>query len=127
MDNLEKKIRTLNREILALKTAHPLKSFFKTFWAEFEIEIPVSDHYVSQYYEITYVDGSQPILADIGASTDENFIGQSWPGMFNLESPSGNKQILVIWSYDQPDGLTLYATIQSTRQIMSIRRIADPN
>ena len=127
MDTLEKKIRMLNREILALKTSHPLKSFFRTFWAEFTITIPVSDYSQIQYYEITYADGSQPILADVGASIDEEGIGQAWPGMFNLESPIGNKQILVVWSYYQTEEQTIYATIQSTRQILGVRKINPPN
>lgn len=124
MDTLENKIRAMNREVLALKTSHPLKSFFKTFWAEFTITIPVSDHNITQYYEITYVDGSQPILADVGASIGKDELGQSWAGMYNLESPVGNTQILEVWSYWQSEETTIYATIQSTRQIVSIRRLS---
>lgn len=124
MDTLENKIRMFNREILALKTSHPLKSYFKTFWAEFTITIPVSDHNITQYYEITYVDGSQPILSDVGASIGKDEIGQSWAGMYNLESPVGNTQVLVVWSYYQTEETTIYATIQSTRQIVSIRRLS---
>lgn len=127
MDTLENKIRAMNREVLALKTFHPLKSYFRTFWSEYDIEIQASEHYQTIYYEITYIDGGQPILTDIGATIDESGIGEAWPGMFNLESPNNNKQIVVIWSYAQSEDLTLHMTVQSTRQIMSIRRIADPN
>lgn len=127
MDTLEKKIRSLNREVLALKTSHPLKSWFKTFWHELTIEIPANEHQQTLYYEITYIDGDQPILTDVAASIDENMIGFAWPGIFNLESPVGNKQIFVVFSYAESDGLNVYATFQSTRQIMSIRRINDPN
>lgn len=127
MDTLESKIRAMNREVLALKTSHPLKSFFKTFWSELEIEIPADENVQTIYYEITYVDGSQPILTDVAASVDEEFIGNSWSGMFNLQSPVGNKQIFVVWDFTEPDGLTIYATFQSTRQIMAIRKIAPPN
>lgn len=127
METLEKKIRSLNREVLALKTSHPLKSWFKTFWHEFTIDIPIDDHQMTLYYEVTYVEGDQPILTDVAASVDEDMIGFAWPGIFKLESPVGNKQIFVVFSYSTQDGYRIYATFQSTRQIMGIRKINPPN
>jgi hypothetical protein len=128
METLEKKIKEMNREILRLKTSHPMASGMKTFWAEhtFELEAYVSDPYApavyhSYYFEITYIDGAQPILTDWTPLYNSNV----WLGMAVLEAPSNNKQILVIW--DTGYGNIVELAFNSSRQILGIRRINDPN
>lgn len=128
MDTLEKRIRELNREILRLKTSQPLISGMKTWWAQhtFELEAIVPDPYspqvnTSYYFEITYADGTQPILTDVGVVADTNV----WLAMAVLEEPVGNKQVFVIW--DTGYGSTVDLWFSSTRQIMGIRRIGPPN
>lgn len=128
MDTLEKRIRELNREILRLKTSQPLVAGMRTFWAEhtFELEAKVTDQdssaiYTSYYFEITYTEGEQPILTDVGASPDTG----TWLGMAILEEPSNNKQSLVIW--DTGYGNTVDLWFSSTRQILGIRRANDPS
>ena len=132
MQTLEKKIRELNREILALKTSQPLVAGMRTFWAQyiFELEALVPDPYdppihTTYYYEITYSSGSQPILTDIGSSIDMDPDSGVWLGMAVLESPKDNKQILAIWSTGYGDTVAFWFC--STRQILGVRKINPPN
>lgn len=123
MDTLEKKIRELNREILRLKTSHPMASGMKTFWAEhtFELEEITPHAYKSYYYEITYVDGYQPILTDWMPLANSN----TWVGMAVLEAPVNNKQLFVVW--DTGYGQIIEIAFNSSRQILGIRRVNNPN
>ena len=123
-DSIEKKVREYNREILQIKTSHPLSSGMKTFWAQhtFELEQLVPSEYDpaiyhTYYFEITYMDGNQPILAAIAT----NYNSYTMPGMFILESPIGNKQVLAIW--DTGYGSIVEAIINSSRQILGIRKL----
>lgn len=125
---LDKKIRELNREILALKTSHPMASGMKTFWGEFtlELEAYVHDEYDpaqfhTYYFEIEFVEGQQPILTNVFA----NYNTTTWIGMMVLESPYNNKQILAVW--DTGYGNIIEIALSSSRQILGLRRVSDPN
>jgi hypothetical protein len=122
METLEKKIRELNREILRLKTSHPMASGMKTFWAEHTFELEeVSPHaYTSYYFEITYVDGNQPILTDWMPLENS----WTWVGMAILEAPMNNKQLFVVW--DSGYGGIIEVAFNSSRQILGIRKVAAP-
>lgn len=122
METLEKKIRELNREILRLKTSHPMASGMKTFWAEhtFELEEVTPHATTSYYFEITYVDGYQPILTDWMPLENS----ATWIGMAVLEAPANNKQLFVIC--DTGYGEILELAFNSSRQILGIRRVNAP-
>lgn len=107
--NLESKIRELNREILRLKTSHPIASNMITFygiyaWAGGE-----------RTYEITYVEGNQPIMTWV------LFSKLSSTGYILLREPVGNKQIMID-ELGNGQGET-YALL-STRQILGVRLIS---
>lgn len=123
MDTLEKKIREINREVLRLKTSQPMVAGFKTWWASYEFTLEAIEpaQSTTYYYEITYVDGEQPILAEWGVNQNSAV----WTGMAVLESPVGNKQIIAFW--DTGYGETIDIWFSTTRQIMSIRKVAEPN
>lgn len=111
MTNLDKKIRELNREILALKTAHPVASNMITFYGSFEFDADYD--FKTHIYEITYVDGAQPIM------TFSAFHNRTWDILFGV--PSGNKQIMYDMdaSHEEGDIFTLF----STRKIVSVRKL----
>lgn len=122
MKTLENKIRELNREILRLKTSHPMSSGMKTFWGEYTLELEQTQNRSHTFYfEITYVEGAQPILTNIMT----NYNSTTWIGMMVLESPSNNKQILAIWSAGWQEYI-LEIIISSSRQILGVRRINTP-
>lgn len=126
-ETLESRVRALNKEILALKTFQPVFSGIKTFWTRqaFELEAKVQDPYspaikTSYYYEITYVEGNQPILTQIGTYLSEEEGTSSWEGMAVLGSPVGNKQKLIFFDWGYGSKIELW--FNSSRQILSIRR-----
>lgn len=127
MNTIESKIKTMNREILALKTSHPLSSSMKTFWGEYTFELSqlapdeYSHVYHTDYFEITYMDGNQPILSSVIA----NYNSDVYIGMFVLESPVNNKQVLAIWGTGH--GVIVEAIISSSRQILGVKKINPPN
>lgn len=122
METIEKKIREMNREVLRLKTSHPMSSGMKTFWGEYTLELEQTQNRSNTFYfEITYVDGSQPILTNLMA----NYNSTTWLGMMVLESPSNNKQILAIWSAGWLEYI-VEVVISSTRQILGVRRVSAP-
>lgn len=107
-DNLESKIRELNREILRLKTSHPIASNMITFygvysWAGGE-----------RTYEITYVEGDQPIM------TWALFSKMGNTGYVLFREPVGNKQIMVD-ELGNEQGETF--VLLSTRKILGVRVI----
>lgn len=108
-DNLESKIRELNREVLNIKTSHPIASnmitFYGTFtWAGGE-----------KSYEITYVEGSQPIMTWILYSKLSN------TGYVIFKEPIGNKQIMID---ELGNGQGETFALLSTRQILSVRVVS---
>lgn len=113
--NIEEKIRDMNREILKLKTAHSLKSNMKTFYGNYTL--PNDDDGKTHRYEITYVEGEQPILSSI--------IGVEYSGSFKpvtMMEPTGNKQILLDMNAHHSNSTKI--VILSTRQIVGFRRIS---
>lgn len=114
MANIEQKIREMNREILRIKTSHPVKSNMKTFWGNYNFlqSSTLSTH----TYEITYADGTQPILTIIANALN----GNEFEVIFR--EPSGNKQIMIdTGGHHESD--TRY-TLLSTRQILGVRRLS---
>ena len=112
MDNLEKKIRSMNREILAIKTAQPVVANMITYYGEFEW---IGDSDLKTHkYEITYVDGTQPIM------TFQAFSDRDWDLLFGV--PNGNKQIM----YDMQAAHSFGSTFAlfSTRKIVSVRKLS---
>lgn len=112
MANLEGKIRELNREILRLKTAHPVASSMITFHGVYDYA--PDDDGKTHIYEITYVEGEQPIL------TTQAFNDRTWDNLFG--EPNGNKQLMYDmdahhWNDDQ-------FALFSTRQILSVRKLS---
>ncbi len=113
-DNLESKIRELNREILRLKTAHPVVSNMITFYGIFTWPNPGGAKLLS--FEITYVDGTQPIMTWIGYAYNTN------PGYVNFGEPSGNKQIMYACAPSVEEGHNY--SLFSTRKILGVRRLS---
>lgn len=113
-DNLESKIKELNREILRLKTAHPVASNMITFYGVFKMPDPGSAKIMK--LEITYVEGNQPIMTWIGYSFNSN------SGYINFGEPVGNKQIMYAASPSIETGENY--SLFSTRQILGIRRVS---
>lgn len=112
MINLENKIRELNREILRLKTAHPVASSMITFYGVYNYAN--DDDGKTHIYEITYVEGEQPIL------TTQAFGDRVYSNLFG--EPVGNKQLMYDmdahhWGNDQ-------FALFSTRQILGVRKIS---
>lgn len=112
MTNLDKKIRDMNREILALKTAHPVASNMITFYGSFEFS-PDYD-FKTHKYEITYVDGSQPIM------TFQAYGSRVYELLFAV--PEGNKQVMYDMDASHEEGDTF--TLFSTRRIVSVRKLS---
>lgn len=112
MSNLEQKIKELNKEVLRLKTAHPVAATMITFYGEYPCAFLDDRNHV---YEITYVGGTQPIMTFDAHSL--NFLGELLFG-----EPVGNKQyIYAIGEYLAEE--TTFALF-STRQILSVRPIS---
>lgn len=113
MNNLESKIRGLNREILNLKTAHPLKANMITFYGEYHYKHEWDNR--NHKYEITYVEGDQPII------TFQLYNGSFFDSIFG--EPVGNKQIMYDINAAHAEGKDLFV-LASTRQILSVRYIS---
>jgi hypothetical protein len=113
MKTLEKKVRDLNREILNLKSSHLLKSNMITFIGKFNYH-PDWDNQ-NHYYEITYVEGNQPII------TCPVFKDRFFESLLFLE-PQGNKQIMIDIDATHYEGRSFI--LESTRQILSVRYIS---
>lgn len=112
MTNLESEIREMNREILNLKTAHQMVSNMITFFGQYTWDGDWDNK--NHTYEITYVDGTQPIM------TFDAEPHRVYDLLFG--EPSGNKQIMYDMDAAHRAGDT-YALF-STRQILSIRKIS---
>lgn len=112
--NLESKIREFNRAILQIKTSHPVVSNMIAYWGKYTWPDPGSSKLLK--FEITYVDGGQPIITWIG----ETFSGTV--GYILFGEPSGNKQIMWAGSSSVVAGENY--TLYSTRKIIGIRRIS---
>lgn len=112
MDTLESKIRSLNREILQIKTSHAVASSLKTFYGVYYYDADFDDY--THIYEISYTPGTNTIMT---------WLGWSWGTSSTVLGEIRNdKQFL----YDiQPlhtsssDTFALF----STRQILSVRKI----
>lgn len=115
MKNIESKIKEFNREILRLKTQHPVKSNMKTFYGKYQF-YPDTDNKTHEY-EITYVEGSQPILTTL---IGVEFTGATRTIIFT--EPVGNKQIMLDMVAHHDQDLNFY--LLSTRQILGVRRIS---
>lgn len=113
MISLESKIREFNREILRLKTAHPVASSMITFYGVYDYA--GDDDGKTHVYEITYVDGEQPIL------TTEAFSDRIYEILFG--EPVGNKQLMYDMDAHHTVGFDKFALF-STRQILSVRKIS---
>lgn len=113
-ENLDKKIRDLNREILRLKTAHPVASNMLTFYSVFNWD--ADQDFKNHSYEITYVQGEQPILTIVGFSYAAN------TGAILFGEPEGNKQMMYDTNGYHEEGDTF--GLLSTRQILGIRKIS---
>lgn len=114
--NLEQKIRELNKEILMLKTAHPFVSSMITFYGNYTWDGDKTQGYSNHIYEITYVDGTQPIMTWLAYSEQSN------NGWVMFGEPNGNKQLM----YDTGSWHEVgekYALL-STRQIIGVRKIS---
>lgn len=111
MDNLESKIRFLNREILNLKTSAPLGSAMKTFYAEYELNYEGDEKIHT--YEITYADSSQPIMTAIYCDNSDGIVAFA---------PNGNKQIISDTATAQIE-LERIVLFCSSRQILGIRKL----
>ena len=110
--SIESKIRDMNREILALKTEHPFVSDMITYYGTFTFAFMDEGNHV---YEITYVQGEQPILTfDVTSfgSTGELLFGE----------PVGNVQLM--YSFEEYETFEPLIALCSTRQIISVRPIA---
>lgn len=110
--SIEQKIRQMNREILQLKTAHPVASNMITFYQEFTFDNDLDNK--THRYEITYVDGTQPIL------TVEAYSNNAWDLLFS--DVVNNKQIMYDMNASHSGGEKF--GIISTRQIYSIRKLS---
>lgn len=114
-DILEKKIRSMNREILNLKTSHPVASNMITFYGSFNWSPDQTQGYSNHIYEITYVAGNQPIMTWI-AYSDSNI------GWVKFGEPNGNKQYMYDTGSWHEEGEKF--GLLSTRQILGIRKIS---
>lgn len=109
--NIEQKIRQMNREILRLKTAHPVAANMITYYYEFTFDND-SDNQNHQY-EISYASGTQPIL------TVEAYSNRSWELLFG--EVANDKQIM--FDMDASHSNDEKFGIISTRQIIAIRKL----
>lgn len=113
--NIENKIREMNREILRLKTSHPIKSNMKTFYGKYNLAKDLD--YKTHKYEITYVEGEQPILTTI--------VGVDMTGSSRLNVlmvPNNNKQIMLDMNAHHSGSTAII--LLSTRQILGFRKIS---
>lgn len=117
MNTLESQVRMMNREVLALKTAQPLGSSMRTYYGKYKIST-IGDG-KRHYYEITYAPSSQPIMTEVYNNTNMGFV---------LFSPVGDTQRMCDLRPDVAEIETeREVLIMSSRQILGIRRINDPN
>lgn len=111
--NIESKIREMNREILNLKTAHNVKSNMITYYGKFTYDMDTDDK--THTYEITYVDGEQPIMTMLIDAPS------AYATIFSI--PEGNKQIMYDMKADHLSDYT-YFSLLSTRRIVSVRKLS---
>ena len=116
METLEYKIRFINREILRLKTAHPIASSLKTYYGEYywvEGSRPGVD-----IYEITYAPGTNTIMT---------WSGWAWgtSGGIILGEVQNDKQRFYDWNPYHTPSYTADFSIFSTRPILSVRYLGN--
>lgn len=109
-DRLIRQITNAERELLALKTAQKIPSLIRGYSYSFTVESDgTGDQYLNGMYRynITYGDGSQPVLSEF------YYEGLSWP-----QAPSGNTQLVTFYSQT-----IATCTIISTRPIISAVKV----
>lgn len=113
MNTLENQIREMNKEILNLKTGHLVVSSMITYhgWFNF-VE---SEESQTVIYEITYVEGNQPIITFTGYA-------DGIQGELTFGEPDGNKQLMYDFEGWHTAPYNRFELL-STRQILSIRRV----
>lgn len=112
METLESKIREMNREILRIKTAQPLGSSMKTFYASYRLDYDGDEQLHT--YEITYRPSSQPIMTQIYCDTSDGLV---------LFEPVGDKQIMSDLKTAQIE-IERTVMLCSSRQIMGVRKLS---
>lgn len=109
MKSLDNTIKKMNREILALKTSQPLSSSMRTFYHLMTVTLTDEE---LQYFEITYVPGTQPIMTRAYCDSSANIVLFSVDGdkqrFCNSRTYNGETDILLL----------------TTRQILGVRRVA---
>lgn len=111
-NTLDGKIKQFNREILALKTSHPVASNMMTFYYEFTFDNDQDGQ--NHKYEITYMSGTQPII------TVGTFSNNTWDTL--LGDVVSDKQVLFDMRAYHENNET-YGLV-STRQIMGVRKLS---
>lgn len=107
VNQLDELVKSTEREILDLKTAHKVKSDIVTYQMEFDI--PGGSMYAPMHlFRVAYEDGTQPIISFVS----------DWGVVFGSES--ANTQLLMTPVLVQ----AWTCTLVSTRPIKSIALIA---
>lgn len=115
MNNIESKIRAMNREILDLKTAHPVVSSLRTFYGVFTFR--EGSRTGTDIYEITYASGTNTIMT---------WSGWAWnvsQGGLLLGAPLDDKQRF--YDIDPYHFENDTFSIFSTRPILSVQYIGN--
>lgn len=115
MSTIESKIRELNREILRLKTAHPVASSLRTFYGIYTFVEGARTG--TDVYEITFVDGANTIMTWNGWTWGVDQGGLTFGEVMN------NKQRF--YDIEPFHGSDDEYTIFSTRQILSVTYIGN--
>lgn len=112
MKTLESKIRSMNREILQIKTSHMVASSLKTFYGVYYYDADFDN--LTHIYEISYAPGTNTIMTWLGWSwgTSSTVLGE----IIN------NKQYLYDIHPLHTSNTDTFALF-STRQIVGVRKI----
>ena len=99
-DTLQLRIKTLQEEVLALKTAKKAGLLLKS-----QVYTIPQFNFATGLYKITYEDGEQPIITRDYSQLKSTFF-----------TPEGNEQYM----YNSGSGMIAGLSLQSTRKILDI-------
>lgn len=106
---LEKQIKDIEQEILALKTSQQLSPRIRCYTYRFTVG---SDQYVNGHGRVTYGDGDNAIVADFVSDLS------IWPG-----TPNGNTQDFYASAFTGSAMLNAPIYIMATRPIESVEML----